>query len=679
MEHYRMTNLSDIRMVCLSAFIAIVGLGVPHKGFAQENYAQMPCPLTLPWDGEVEGETYDCGVVTVPENHDIPDGRQIELTFLRLHTTTLAPEPDPLVYLSGGPGGSALHEITATAMLYANMQSIRQRRDVLFFDQRGTGHSTLIACGPMSAAIGVAAETMDIGDVTMEELEEVIAGEGDMSLVLSICATGYASEGVDLAQFNSISSAHDIAALTEAIGYAGDYNLYGTSYGTRLAQVAMQETPERLRAVVLDGTVSPAVAGTAETTTKVRYHYDTIFDLCEADAFCSETYPGLRDRFIAVLEELADEPLVFDPPMVPNAALRTRFGVIDQIEPKFFADFGMLNNKIARGGYAAYLPVIIGAMENRDIDLLRDILGRGPVEEEVEAQPPLGLEDAFRPDDVFIAPALNILIAMAKEQSAEEPAGLAADWIGTVVDELAARLRDGDAQAEVIGDFVEMAILPVHGPDAARLIEFADVNLSEAAGRRANALVDAMTATDLRLTMWAIGDIAEQMGGTGERGMAFSMLLGINCIEEVNFTPISYVEDLIATNPYPGVQLRGLLEYRLTQVICDFWPSPFQAEDIMYPGESQIPALVYAQGLDTQTPVQFGEDVAELLPNSFYHEWSTEGHVIASRSPNSCPGDIAAAFLDDPSSEPNFACANDPYYTLPFELAHEAFHDAQTE
>ena len=669
-----MTNFSNIKMACLSVAVAITGLGLPQIGFAQETYAPMPCPQTLPWDGEVEGETYDCGVVTVPENHDMSDGRQIELTFLRLHTTTLAPEPDPLVYVSGGPGGSALHEISAVAPLYANMQSVRQRRDVVFFDQRGTGHSTLIACGPMAAAIGVAAESMEIGGVTIEELEAVNAGVGREALVFSACAIGYAAEGVDLSQFNSISSARDIAALTEALGYAEDYNLYGTSYGTRLALVAMRETPERIRSVVLDGTISPAVAGTAETTTKVRHTYDTIFELCEADAFCAETYPGLRGRFIALLADLSEDPMIFDPPMVPNAVLRTRFNVIDRIEPAFFADFGMVNNRVARGGYAAFLPVIIEAMENRDTDRLRDILGRGPVEEEVEAQPPLGLEDGFRPDDVFLAPALNILLAMAQDQSAVEPSGLAGDWIRTVVDELTARLRDGDAQAEIIGDFVEMAVLPVHGPDPARLFGFADTHLSEEAEQSANALVNAMTETDLRLTMWAIGDIAEKMGGFRERNLALSMLVGINCMEEAGLTPVSYVEDLIATNPYPGVQLRPVQDFQLTQVICDYWPKPFEADDIMYPVESEIPALVYTQGLDAQTTVNFGEDVAALLPNSFYHEWPTEGHVIASRSPDSCPGDIAAAFLDDPGSKPNFTCADVPYYTLPFEAVHEAFH-----
>ena len=59
---------------------------------------------------EVEGKTFSCGVVVVPENHDKPDGRAIELFYLKLHSTAASPEPDPLVYrrLGGSVEGRAI-------------------------------------------------------------------------------------------------------------------------------------------------------------------------------------------------------------------------------------------------------------------------------------------------------------------------------------------------------------------------------------------------------------------------------------------------------------------------------------------------------------------------------------------------------------------------------------------
>jgi len=39
-------------------------------------------------------------------NYAEPDGRTIELFYLKLHSSSLSPAPDPLVYLAGGPGGA---------------------------------------------------------------------------------------------------------------------------------------------------------------------------------------------------------------------------------------------------------------------------------------------------------------------------------------------------------------------------------------------------------------------------------------------------------------------------------------------------------------------------------------------------------------------------------------------
>ena len=52
----------------------------------------------------VEGTTVACGKVSVPENHDKPDGRQIDLTFMLLKSHSQSPAADPVVYLHGGPG-----------------------------------------------------------------------------------------------------------------------------------------------------------------------------------------------------------------------------------------------------------------------------------------------------------------------------------------------------------------------------------------------------------------------------------------------------------------------------------------------------------------------------------------------------------------------------------------------
>src|SRR5689334_11266636 len=63
------------------------------------------CPFDIP-EGEVEGQTLDCGVLYVPEDHNNPSSQEIQLAVAVLHSPN--PEPDPIIYLSGGPGDSAV-------------------------------------------------------------------------------------------------------------------------------------------------------------------------------------------------------------------------------------------------------------------------------------------------------------------------------------------------------------------------------------------------------------------------------------------------------------------------------------------------------------------------------------------------------------------------------------------
>ncbi|EID73327.1 hypothetical protein W59_34548 [Rhodococcus opacus RKJ300 = JCM 13270] len=82
------------------------------------------------------GPGFSCGTLTVPEDRSRPDGRRIDLAVTRLVATSPTPRPDPLVYLTGGPGGPALAGAAQIATLGLNRD-----RDVLFLAQRGTMHS----------------------------------------------------------------------------------------------------------------------------------------------------------------------------------------------------------------------------------------------------------------------------------------------------------------------------------------------------------------------------------------------------------------------------------------------------------------------------------------------------------------------------------------------------------
>src|SRR4051794_31055723 len=113
------------------------------------TYVSAPCPNPIyPGVAQLDlGAGVECGYLTVPENRAAPDGRTIRLAVARAKATAPNPKQDPLVYLTGGPGGSGL--LSAAPRIAASWNS---DRDVIFLDQRGTWKSDpLLSCPEIDA------------------------------------------------------------------------------------------------------------------------------------------------------------------------------------------------------------------------------------------------------------------------------------------------------------------------------------------------------------------------------------------------------------------------------------------------------------------------------------------------------------------------------------------------
>ena len=76
-----------------------------------------------------------CGLVNVPSNHASPGGPTISLAVLILPSTGTNPEPDPLFWAQGGPGGSTVSDLK----WLAHDSPLRVLRDMVLFDQRAQG------------------------------------------------------------------------------------------------------------------------------------------------------------------------------------------------------------------------------------------------------------------------------------------------------------------------------------------------------------------------------------------------------------------------------------------------------------------------------------------------------------------------------------------------------------
>lgn len=242
-------------------------------------------PADCPFAPTGSDARIDCGWLTVPENRSRADSPTIELAVAILRPAEPPALPDPVIYLEGGPGGSALVSLSSDIDGWRTYP-FHQNRDVIFIDQRGTGYSR---------------PSLDCPEYFDESLANPDAA----------CQRRLRAEGIDLAAYNTAENAADIAALRRALGYS-QVNLLGVSYGTRLALAVMRDHPDGLRSVVLDSPFPPAVDFAADSALAHVRALRLLFATCAAAPDCAAAYPNLEALFFDTVTAWNDHPGQFD-------------------------------------------------------------------------------------------------------------------------------------------------------------------------------------------------------------------------------------------------------------------------------------------------------------------------------------------------------------------------------
>lgn len=258
-------------------------------------FEEAPCSMSaLKLEERSGGVT--CGALTVPENRSNPKGPTIKLGVVIIHSLASAPNPDPLVMLQGGPGGST---IDSYALPMLGQTDIRAQRDIILFDQRGTLHADPFLSCPESLAY-----TQETLDKDLSPAEDA-AGSIDAEL---LCRDRLRAENIDLSAYNSLENAADIEALRLALDY-GKINLYGVSYGTLLAQHFMRRFPNSARSVILDAVVPTQTNFITQIPYTMNRAYKALFSACANDPQCNANYPNLEQVFFELVAKLNREPL----------------------------------------------------------------------------------------------------------------------------------------------------------------------------------------------------------------------------------------------------------------------------------------------------------------------------------------------------------------------------------
>jgi pimeloyl-ACP methyl ester carboxylesterase len=229
-----------------------------------------------------------CGTYEVLENRATRTGRKIPLRVVVLPATGPQRLPDPFVYFAGGPGDAS---IPGGVFMARQLPALRQTRDVLLVDYRGTGESGALTCPELGGAGGVQGVLDDF-----LPLDKIRA-----------CRDRLKQE-VDLSWYTTDAAVDDIEEVRTALGY-GPLNLLGVSYGTRAAQAYLRRHPGSVRTVVLEGVVAPDERLPLGLARASQEALDGLFAECEGDPACRGAFPRLRQEVDAVLRRATAEPV----------------------------------------------------------------------------------------------------------------------------------------------------------------------------------------------------------------------------------------------------------------------------------------------------------------------------------------------------------------------------------
>ncbi len=269
----------------LAAILALTALGpqaAPAGAQSTTGQVQWESCRLPGLDEEARCTTYE-----VYEDREARSGRKIALRIAVLPATEPDPLPDPLFILAGGPGqgASALAGFAA-----GTLRELRRHREIVLLDQRGTGASNPLNC-----------------DLRVSDQDpQSYLGELFPVGPLRTCAAAL-GERADLRLYTTPIAMDDLAEVQSRLGYQR-INLYGTSYGTRAAQVYMRRHPERVRAVILSGVVPMRFQMPLHHARNAQGALDGLLADCADESACATAYPRLSEKFAAVLGRLDAGP-----------------------------------------------------------------------------------------------------------------------------------------------------------------------------------------------------------------------------------------------------------------------------------------------------------------------------------------------------------------------------------
>lgn len=276
----------------VATVVALSSIALDSGILAQPHTARLE-PTGCPFAGETWAAQIqaDCRWLVVPQDRSHVDGPSVRLFVVLVHPEQTSARP-PLVMLHGGPGESALQPMVRGAARRGP-----PLRELVIYDQRGAGLSEPDPCPAYASRVKELHFDELLGS-TRRDAQETIARE---------CIASMHARNLAPATYSTAANAADLLDLRLALGHER-WDVYGASYGARLALEAMRRDPRGIRAVVLENPPPPGPEW-AEAPLTTQFALKRVFAACSRSAACDAAFPSLEQTFLAVFDTLTRAPV----------------------------------------------------------------------------------------------------------------------------------------------------------------------------------------------------------------------------------------------------------------------------------------------------------------------------------------------------------------------------------
>jgi pimeloyl-ACP methyl ester carboxylesterase len=253
--------------------------------------------------------------VTVPLDYARPEGPTIQIAVARHPAEEPSERIGSLVINPGGPGGSGIDDLPNE--LSVMPAELLDRFDIVSFDPRGVERSDPVSCAPSAPTTPTTTTTVGGGSGPSGQLIDPVPTTPAAEVALLANDRAFAAQcerasaGI-LPYVGTVDAARDLDRIRQALGDV-QLTYFGHSYGTLLGATYATLFPTHVRAMVLDGSIDPALT-TVQYATEQAESYEaeltSFFSWCAATSSCPWRPTGdPTQALLAVIQQSRDRPL----------------------------------------------------------------------------------------------------------------------------------------------------------------------------------------------------------------------------------------------------------------------------------------------------------------------------------------------------------------------------------